>query len=121
MDPRESFGAAVAVYLRSLYPVDTEAHVLADMQAAGFRGKTAPGVAHILEGVVDGRAIDELLGTYRMAIVVGAAELLLGETVETYLARRNAAQAGEMVAGRDVLGFEMLQEALTHARSRTQL
>jgi hypothetical protein len=119
MDPREGFGSAVSVYLRSLYPVDTEAHVLADMQAAGYRGKTTPGVVQILEGTLDARAIDELLGTYRMAIVVGAAELLLGETVETYLARRAA--AGEGAAGREVIGFEMLQEALVHARARTQI
>ena len=44
LDPRGSFGAAVAVYLRQLYPVDTETRVLNDIVAAGFPGKTAPGV-----------------------------------------------------------------------------
>jgi hypothetical protein len=120
MDPRESFGAAVSVYLRSLYPVDTEAHVLADMHAAGFRGKTAPGVAQILGGVVDARAIDELIGVYRMAVVVGAAELLLGETVESYVARRATDTSSPPKAAQPV-GFEMLEEALAQARGRTDL
>lgn len=116
MDPRESFGAAVSVYLRSLYPVDTEAHVLSDLHEAGFRGKTAQGVAQILDGVVDARAIDELIGAYRMAIVVGAAELLLDETVETYLSRRKDAAADNISP---TVGFQMLQEGLAQARARS--
>jgi len=114
LDPRGSFGAAVAVYLRQLYPVDTETRVLNDIVAAGFPGKTAPGVAQILNGVVDARALDELIGAYRMAVVVGAAELLLGETIEDFVARR-AQSPGASGAS---VGFAMLQEALAQAQNR---
>jgi len=114
LDPRASFGAAVAVYLRQLYPVDTETRVLSDMIEAGFRGKTAPGVAQILNGMVDARALDELVGTYRMAVVVGAAELLLGESVEDFVARRAASPGGKEMG----VGFAMLREALAQAQGR---
>ncbi|MDP3175489.1 hypothetical protein [Phenylobacterium sp.] len=116
LDPRASFGAAVAVYLRQLYPVDTETLVLGDMIQAGFRGKTAQGVAQILSGVVDARALDELVGTYRMAVVVGAAELLLGESVEDFVARRATSPRDRDAA----VGFDMLREALAQASGRAE-
>ena len=122
LDPRNSFGAAVSVYLRSLYPVDTASRVLSDMLSAGFRGKTAAGVAQILNGSVDARALDELIGTYRMAVVVGASELLLGESVEDFIERRTAGGPLGMERVRvEGVGYAMLHEAMAQAKVRSSL
>lgn len=112
LDPRESFGAALAIYLRTLYPTDTEARILADVHTAGFAGETRHEVARILSGTLDAHALEVMLGTYRMAVVVGAAELLLGESIESFLERR---AAGDTPGG---AGVAMLSEALARSRDR---
>lgn len=111
LDPRENFGAAVATYLRTLYPTDTEARVLADLHAAGYAGETRNEVARVLGGSLDAHALEVLLGVYRMALVVGAAELLLGESIESFLARRTSDSPGGV-------GVAMLSEALARTRGR---
>ena len=88
--------------------------------ARGWRltGYSATELAQILNGMVDARAVDELIGTYRMAVVVGASELLLGESVEDFIERRAAGPFGPEGVRIEGVGYAMLHEAMAQAKAR---